>query len=67
MHYAVMFVEDHELPPEHDWVIARQGDTTMLFAREAKISEQMLERAWVGANLLANQRLKREHGITSAL
>jgi hypothetical protein len=67
MHYAVMFVADHDLPPGKDWVLARQGDTTMLFAKESKVSERMLERAWCGANLLANQRLEREHGVTSAL
>jgi hypothetical protein len=67
MQYAVMFVEDHELPPGHDWALARQGETTMLFAKESKVSERMLERAWRGANLLANQRLKREHGIPATL
>jgi len=67
MQYAVMFVEDHELPSEHDWILARQGETTMLFAKESKVSERLLERAWLGANLLANQRLEREHGLTKTL
>lgn len=67
MQYAVMFVEDHELPSGHDWVLARQGETTMLFAKESEVSERLLERAWRGANLLTNERLKREHGLTAAL
>lgn len=67
MHYAVMFVDDHDLPAGQDWVLARQGETTMLFAKESKVTERLLERAWLGANLLANQRLEREHGVTSAL
>lgn len=67
MHYAVMFVGEHELPAKQDWVLARQGDTTMLFAKESKVTEALLERAWRGANLLANQRLEREHGVSSAL
>ena len=67
MQYAVMFVEDHELPAGHDWALARQGDMTMLFAKESRVSERMLERAWVAANLLANQRLEREHGLTKVL
>ena len=67
MQYAVLFVQEDELPPGHSWVLARQGETTMLFIKESQVTERMLERAWEGANLLANQRLKREHGLTSAL
>lgn len=68
MDYAVMFVEDAALPARQDWALARQGSTTMLFMRESVIHDaERWEAAWQGANLLANKRLEREHGIAAAL
>ena len=68
MHYAVMFVDNADLPAGHDWAIARQRETTMLFIKRAAVDcPRRWERVWRGANLLANQRLEREHGLTKAL
>ena len=68
MQYRVMFVEDSALPPRQDWALARQGSTTMLFIKRGAADEpKRWEAAWRGANLLANQRLEREHGLAAAL
>lgn len=68
VNYAVMFVEDSALPGRHDWALVRQGQTTMLFMRDSVVHDsERWEAAWRGANLLANKRLQREHGIATAL
>lgn len=68
MEYSVMFVEDSALPPRHDWALVRQGSTTMLFFKESAAACALRwEAAWRGANLLANKRLEREHGVSAAL
>lgn len=68
MEYTVMFVEDAALPARQDWALARQGPATMLFMKLSVAADtKRWEAAWRGANLLANQRLEREHGLTAAL
>lgn len=68
MDYRVMIVEDSDLPTRQDWALARQGSTTMLFVTESAAARpEQWEAAWRGANLLANQRLQREHGLSAAL
>ena len=68
MKYVIDFVDDADLPARHDWALVRQRDTTMLFIkRSAAERPERWEAAWAGANLLANQRLEREHGLAAAL
>lgn len=67
MQYEVRFVRDGDLPVRHDWAMVRQGRITVLFIKQSALSPHVLEQAWRAGNLLANQRLEREHGFPAAL
>lgn len=66
MDYIVTFVDESELPAAQDWALACQRDVAMLFIKRNRVTEQVLERAWSGYASLANQRLKREHGLPAS-
>lgn len=67
MQYEVRYVHPNALPALQDWAIARQGDMTVLFVKRGRMTPHLLQRAWRGGDLLADERLQREHGLPHAL
>jgi hypothetical protein len=67
MQYEVRFVDPDALPDSHDWAMAQQGEAMVLFVKRDRVTPYLLEKAWLGANLLANQRHQRTHGVSVSL
>lgn len=46
MKYQVVFVEDHELPAAHDWVLVKAARVFYAFLRKSRVTAEVLAEAW---------------------
>lgn len=58
--YGVRFIDDDELPKDHDFVMIRTPDDVMLFVKASKVTPCVLEQAWAAYRALPNIPQQRE-------
>lgn len=56
MSYSVRFVADEELPPDHDWALARdEAGHYYAFIKQSSLVPRVLEEAWAGYRALSRK------------
>lgn len=46
MRYEVKFIDDHELPVGHDWMLVQDGTSICLFMKASAVRPESLTEAW---------------------
>lgn len=55
--YTVRFVEDHELPEGHDWIIMRVEGAYVAAIKLSRMTSRVLEEAWLAYNYINSRSL----------
>ena len=54
MRHAIRFVEDDELPADHDWMLIQTPLAYYFFVKRSRVTQEVLEAGWAAYVELAS-------------